>query len=398
MHVTERSRVEPFGQLRLVHVVPAISEEASGPTYSVRRLCESLIAQGHALELIALDWAPLEAPPPFLRTFPLGAGPRRLGRSPSMLHWLAQRCNTNQVDVLHNHGMWQMNAVYPAWAAKRSSAKLVFSPRGAFSPWAMRHGSKLKRVFWPLLQLPALRHAQCFHATAESEYEDIRRLGFNQPVALIPNGIDLPALPTRRSGPQRTLLFLGRIHVVKGLDILLRAWRAVQGGFPNWRLMIAGDDDGYHGSSGYLDKVRAEGRRLGVERVEFTGPLYGDDKLRAYREADLYVLPSRSENFAVTVAEALSMETPSVVSKGAPWHGLSEHGAGWWVDIGVDPLIICLKDAMGRSPEELGRMGQRGRAWMQRQFSWQSVGASMSETYRWLCAKTMAVPPCVRLE
>jgi glycosyltransferase involved in cell wall biosynthesis len=383
--------------MRLVHIIPAMSEEASGPSYSVVRLCESQIAENHELTLAALDWAPLSNTPTFLKVFPIGTGPKRLGRSSAMANWLSNRCRAGDVDVLHNHGMWQMNAVYPAWAARRGNVQLVFSPRGAFSEWAMRHGSIAKKLFWPLIQLPALQRATCFHATAEAEYNDIRRLGFRQPVAIIPNGIDLPKMPARSPVQQRTLLFLGRIHVVKGLDMLLQAWRAVQDSFTDWRLVIAGGDDGYHGVSGYLDELKGMAQSLGLARVHFPGPLYGAEKLQAYRDADLYVLPSYSENFGMTVAEALAMGTPAIVSRGAPWSGLDHQGAGWWIDIGVDPLVASLKYAMSRSPTALGAAGERGRSWMQRDFAWDGIGTKMSVTYQWLCDKSLPLPHWVRM-
>ena len=384
--------------MHLIHVVPALSEEASGPSYSVMRLCQSLIALNHDVRLAALDWAPLSEQPPCLSTFPLGIGPRGLGRSPAMYRWLRHQCSSGQVDVVHNHGMWQMNAIYPAWAVRETGVRLLYSPRGAFSPWAMKHGSIAKRVFWPLLQHKALKKADCLHATAEAEYQDIRRLGFHQPVAIVPNGVDIrPVLGSTQSG-KRTLLFLGRIHVVKGLDLLLTAWKSVQDQFLDWQLRIAGSDDGYHGSSGYLDQLVRQASDLGLQRVDFIGPLYGDDKFQAYHDADLYVLPSFSENFAVTVAEALSMATPAIVSKGAPWSGLNEHRAGWWIESGAAPLAQCLMEAMSLSPTQLAVMGRRGREWMERDFSWHGIGTKMAETYRWLCDQSLPVPPWVRLD
>ncbi len=374
-----------------------MTAEASGPTYSVLRLCESLLNEQQVLTLAALDWAPLPKRPGFLKTFPIGYGPRRLGRSPEMLRWLSERCSSGEVNVLHNHGMWQMNAVYPAWAVKSSNVQLVYSPRGAFSEWAMQHGSFVKRLFWPVLQRPAARAANCFHATAESEYRDIRRLGFTQPVAIIPNGIDLPIPHHRQECDQRTLLFLGRLHVVKGLDLLLPAWGAVQKAFPQWRLVIVGGDDGYYGVSGYLGELMAKVQALGLERVEFRGPLYGEEKLQAYRDADLYVLPSYSENFGMTVAEALAIGTPALVSKGAPWADLEVNGAGWWFDVGVAPLVDCLRDAMCRTPLALNAMGERGRTWMEKDFAWNGIGSKMAATYRWLCDKNLPVPPWIRL-
>jgi len=178
--------------MRVIHVVPAITEEASGPSYSVVRLCQSLIEAGEDLTLAAMDWSRLSSMPAFMKIFPLGVGPRRLGRSPEMSRWLMGETTAGTVNVVHSHGMWQMNAAYPGWAVKERKTKLVVSPRGAFSTWAMNHGSRFKRIFWPLIQRPALVPASCFHGTSESEHEDIRRLGFKQPVAIIPNGIDVP--------------------------------------------------------------------------------------------------------------------------------------------------------------------------------------------------------------
>ncbi len=384
--------------MRIIHVVPAITEEAAGPSYSVVRLCESLIQQGQQLELAVLDWEPMPNPPSFLKAFPLGWGPPRLGRSPAMRRWLEEQVSSNNIEILHNHGMWQMNSVYPGWAARKGNIDFVVSPRGAFSEWAMKHGSVVKKVFWPALQRPALECATCFHATAVAEYDEIRRLGFRQPVAIIPNGIDIPELMAKKHVDLRTLLFLGRLHPKKGLDLLLPAWQKVQRRFPEWRLIIAGSDDCYHGQSGYLETLRQMVQTLGLERVEFVGNKYGIEKKQIYCDAELFVLPTYSENFGMTVAEALAAGTPAIVSKGAPWEGLVMQQAGWWIDIGVDTLVACLEDALNRSPDELEKMGLRGRAWMEAEFSWTRIGAQMVDTYRWLLDRSLPVPAWVQVD
>ena len=222
-----------------------------------------------------------------------------------------------------------MPNVYPGQVARRYGLPLVVSPRGTLSEWAMHSGSAVKRLFWPLVQRPSLAATTCFHATAESEYEDIRRMGFRQPVAVIPNGIDIKELQPKSSSGGRTLLFLGRIHPIKGLDMLLPAWRAVQTKFPDWHLRIIGPDNG-----GYVEKMRRMAHDLKLERIEFCGSLYGQDKWDAYRNADLFVLPTYSENFGMAVAEALASAVPAIVTKGAPWEGLATENAGWWIDIG----------------------------------------------------------------
>ena len=365
--------------LRIVHTIPSISEEASGGTYAVLRLNESLVNLGLDITLAALDWASMPSPPGFLKAFPLGWGPRRLGRSPAIYRWLSDQVQSGTVDLLHNHSLWMMPNVYPGQIARRCGIPLVVSPHGTLSQWAMQSGSSVKRLFWPLLQRPALIGTTCFHATAESEYEDIRRLGFRQPVAVIPNGIDIPDLLPSVPRACRTLLFLGRIHQKKGLDMLLPAWKTVQDRFPDWMLRIVGPDN-----QGYLVKMQQLASDLYLKRVEFAGVLYGDQKTHAYRDADLFVLPTYSENFGLAVAEALAAGTPAIVTKGAPWSGLSTHQAGWWIDIGIDPLVACLEQALGYPPDKLKEMGQHGRDWMQAEFSWATIGRQMAETYHWL--------------
>jgi len=204
-------------------------------------------------------------------------------------------------------------------------------------------------------------------------------MGFRQPVAIIPNGVDIPQGKPNRSRDSRTLLFLGRIHPIKGLDLLLPAWAAVQSRFPEWRLRIVGPNDG-----GYLPRMRQLADKLKLQRIEFAGALLGDAKWRAYLDAELFVLPTYSENFGMTVAEALASGIPAVVTKGAPWRGLKEHGAGWWIDTNLSSLVASLDDALSRPRNELTAMGVQGRNWMEKDFSWKRTGMMMGQTYRWI--------------
>jgi glycosyltransferase involved in cell wall biosynthesis len=347
---------------------------------------------GYEVILATLDWGPMVSPPLFLKTFSLGWGPRRLGRSPALKQWLSHASKFRDIDLNHNHSIWMMPSVYPGWVAKKYKIPFIVSPRGTFSEWATASGSKVKRIFWPLVQRPALEAVTCFHATAESEYEDVRRLGFHQPVAIIPNGVDVPELLPKQESNIRTLLFLGRIHRSKGLDILLPAWGVLQKRFPNWRLVIAGPDNG-----GYLAEIQKLASELKLEHVEFLGPLYGREKWLAYNNADLFVLPTYSENFGMTVAEALAAGTPAIASKGAPWKGLVREGAGWWIEIGVDSLIAALAEALVFPEQQLRTMGLNGRKWMVQEFSWEVIGLKMADVYRWLCSQSNR-PACVRVD
>jgi glycosyltransferase involved in cell wall biosynthesis len=364
--------------VRSIQIVSSIDEEASGPSYTVVRLSQELLACGDPVRLVTLGGSRASPDIPFLETYPMRPILILLGFSPQMrdrLAWAAEHS-----DILHNHGLWMMPNVYPGWAVRARSCRLVVSPRGMLSRWALDHSAWKKRIFWALVQGTAVRRASCFHATAEREYEDIRSAGLRrQPVCVIPNGIDVMEMKPEPVTQSRVLLFLGRIHPVKGVDILLRAWAAVARSFPEWELRIAGPDN-----NGYLPKMQSLAEGLGLKRVAFSGPLYGQAKQVAYREAELFVLPSHTENFGVTVAESLAAGTPAIVTKGAPWSGLEEHRAGWWIDIGIDPLVACLEDALSLSGSELMAMGANGREWMIRDFSWPRIGQMMHVTYQWL--------------
>lgn len=367
----------------MIHTIPDIGAEAAGPSYSVVRLCQELNAlqQDTTLALLAPS-----STKPFIKSFPHGFGPQRLGCSPSMRRWLNYQVAAGSLDIVHNHSLWMMPNVYPGWATKGKLVPYIVSPRGTLSEWAMRSGASVKKIFWPLIQKPSINHAACFHATAYSEYEDIRRMGFKQPVALIPNGIDLPTFSRGRGDravTHRTLLYLGRLHPIKGIDSLLGAWRELQNEFPGWKLRIVGPE----GDGAYLMHLQSIVAELKLQRVVFDGSLYGDSKFDAYRSADLYVLPTHSENFGMTVAEALASGTPAVVTQGAPWQGLEQKAAGWWPEIGEKSLAAALRSAMALPSEQLRVMGQNGRAWMDEEFAWSGVANNMLETYQWLLGR-----------
>jgi glycosyltransferase involved in cell wall biosynthesis len=314
-----------------------------------------------------------------LRTFPRRRFPYRLGRSPEMYRWLRSEVASQAVAIVHSHSAWMMPNVYPGWVTRDGDARLVVSPRGTFSKWALGRSRPVKLLFWNTLQRRAIAHAGLFHATAESECADIRRLGFRQPIAVVPNGVDIPDIAPGPRGDAKTLLFLGRVHPKKGVDLLLEAWVRLQGAHSDWRLRIVGPGD-----AGYMRRLAGLAASLGAERVTFAGPLYGRDKTEAYRAADLFVLPTHSENFGMAVAEALAAGCPVVTTKGAPWSELAGYGAGWWVDIGVEPLQRALEEAMAREPRALVEMGARGRSWMERDFSWDRIAAQMIDAYRWI--------------
>jgi glycosyltransferase involved in cell wall biosynthesis len=378
--------------LKLLHLVPHIDKEAAGPSYSVPRLCQSLAACGNEVELSCLA-ARGEIAGVRLDIHRQWRLFGRFAISTSLTSALSDRARS--IDVVHNHSLWSMVNIAAGLVVPGKGAKLVTSPRGTLSAWALNRSSGIKRVLWPL-QRRVLKRADLIHATSEVEYQEIRALGFTAPVAIIPNGIDIPESrgnPLRGSDAgERTLLFLSRIHPKKGLDVLLHAWAKLQDRHPGWRLVIAGTGEGAH-----IQELKALATKLDVQRVEFPGAFYGDAKSRAYLRADLFVLPTHSENFGMVVAEALAHGCPAVVSLGAPWAGLQSQACGWWVANDVETLFATLDTALRTPTSKLASMGERGRKWMERDFGWTAVGQKMDATYQWLISGGEA-PQWVRVD
>ena len=357
-----------------------------GPSYSVPRLAEALIDAGWAAEIATLkapttqtvNGVPITS---FRSDDTLFEPLTKLGRSRAMARGLMSLGG----DVLHSHGLWMMPNVYPARIARQARRPLVLAPRGMLGADALKYSATAKKIFWAIWQKHAVEEVSCFHATADSEFEDIRAFGLNAPVAVVPNGIDIPARsePSSQNPATPFVLSLGRFHPKKGLESLIAAFAQVAGDFAHWQLRLVGTDQGGHG-----DVLRQRIIEAGLEgRATVEEPVFGDEKYKLMAEAALFALPSLHENFAITVAESLAMETPVIASHGAPWDGLEKHGCGWWIANGQDPLAATLRNAMVLPPEVRAEMGARGRDWMRRDFAWEGVAARMSAVYDWLVGR-----------
>ncbi len=363
--------------IRILQVVPGIADESAGPSYSVLRMTRALQEVGTNVQLYCL--APIPASTQGIdvhaypkKHFPLSA----LGRSPAMLKNLCLACQ--EADICHDNSLWMLPNIYPGKAVRRTKCKLVISPRGALATWALRRNGWKKWLAGAILgQYATLRRADMFHATSQKEYEEIRQAGYKQPVAIVPIGIDSQELPKIQLS-RRKLLFLGRLHPVKAIDRLLNAWAQVADEFPDWDFQIVGPDCG-------LGKVlRTMTIKQSIPRVEFLNEQNGEAKFKLYAAADLYVLPSFTENFGITVAEALSCGTPVVVSKTIPWNGVLTHKCGWVTDNTTDALTATLRTTLSRSREELVTLGANGKEWMREDYSWEEIGHKMMKTYEWL--------------
>lgn len=367
--------------MRTLHVTTSLKAQASGSTYAVLALCRSLAASGVDVEVAACEGATPDGSPFSVRSHGFWNWPPRLGISPGLRRAVHDR--SVQTDIIHSHGVWNMSSPYADRAARRNGKAHIISLHGSLSPRAINAGSSWKKAAaWKVFQRRVLKNASCMHVTCDAECDDLRCLGLHIPATVIPIGVDIPEAQKTNAQCEpssRRLLFMSRITPIKGIATLLKAWVIVQRDFREWNLHITGVDD-----RGHEKAMKTLAAEIHAERVRFTGPVYGARKTNALFDADLFVLPTHSENFGVVVAEALAHGLPAIVTKGAPWEGLGQHACGWWIDIGVEPLVECLRDALAESSKALRERGRRGRAWVQRDFCWTEVARKMLKTYEWI--------------
>lgn len=383
--------------LRILHVVPSYlpATRYGGPIHSVHGLCKALAQAGHEVSVFTthVDGSdnsdvPLGRPVDLdgvqVWYFP-SRFLRRLYWAPRMKR--ALREHMTQFDLVHLHSVF----LWPTWAAARAARKAgvpyLVAPRGMLVKDLVRRKSRwLKTVWIYLIERRNLEQAAGIHVTAPIEQAAIEKFGFDlSRFHYVPNGIeeiDVVALDEARSDllPDAPyVLFLSRINWKKGLDRLVQAWRLV----PDQLLVIAGNDE---------DSYRAEIERLAraegvADRIRFIGPVRGTDKWLLYRNAELFVLPSHSENFGIVVLEAMAMGCPVVVT---PEVGLAatvaEADCGRVVKGEPDSLAAAINDLLAN--KDLRRdLGKRGQAMAHSRFLWPRIAGQMERAYRQVLAE-----------
>ena len=375
--------------MNVIHTVPSLGESGGGPPRSVSQLCNALCQQESSIGIVTVVEPndPIVPLDPGIQLTPLEARGSsfygRLGAADfgGALHGIDQSI---PISVVHQHGIWLRSSHAVTRFAHENKLPLVVAPRGMLEPWAINYKKWKKKIAWMLYQKSDLSLVTAFHATAHSEAESIRRLGFKQPIAVMPNGVHLPQTTADQlkngasNTDKKTALFLSRINPKKGLPMLLDAWGRLAPA--DWQLVIAGNDDSNH-----LPVVERKISELGLgERVVIAGPLFGEAKEVAYRNADLFVLPSYSENFGIVVAEALGFGVPVVTTTGCPWQELQAHKCGWWVEPTPAGMEAALSEALRTTNEELSCMGRRGRRLVEKNYQWSGIAERMLEFYDWL--------------
>ena len=371
-----RSRNNPHSYIslymRLLHYLPSLDRTSGGTTAYMQLLAAEL---GKLAELHIVTH-PSPNPVPVANARVHYVSPSLLG---GMKRQWRRLLDDVRPDFVHVNGCWMPQCVLAQRWAQQAGYKVVLSPHGMLEPWIMsRHYWTRKLPALWLYQKRAVVLADYLHATAESEKDNLLRLGYNAKIAVIPNGIEVEGVEMKPSW-KRTgkILFLSRIHVKKGINFLIEAFAALKELSTGYELLVAGE-----GEQAYVAELEQLAMRLGVnDRVHFVGGVYGDEKWRLFREADVFVLPTYSENFGIVVAEALACGTPVITTKGTPWQELETCSCGWWTEVGTQGTVRALSSFFQKSEAELEVMGRNGRLLVEAKYSSRKMAEDMMRLY-----------------
>lgn len=361
--------------MRIIHYIPSIDRTSGGVGAYMQLLAKEL---GKLVELHVVTHESsnmLEIPNARLHCITGGIKLLSQGKR----EWCTL-LNEWKPDVVHENCCWMPGSALTQSWAQGLGYKVVLTPHGMLEPWILKRNYWTKKIPALLLyQKAAIKRANILHATAESEKENLLKLGYNTHITVIANGIDVENIEMKTSWKRnREILFLSRVHVKKGLDFLIEAVAQLKRMMKDYTVRIAGEGD-----MAYIDELRDLALRLGVNNIiSFEGGVYGNRKWELFRQADLFILPTHSENFGIVVAEALASGTLVITTKGTPWCELESRRCGWWTEVGTEATVQALRDFLSLTENELETMGRNGRQLVEEKYSACKVAQEFVEMYK----------------
>lgn len=312
--------------------------------------------------------------------------PRTFAYSPS----LGSRLRAFAPDLLHAHGIWHYPGLAGLRLQQRARRPCLVSPHGMLDAGALAFSRTRKRVLGALVQNDLLHRTTVLHALNVAEARAMRAYGLRNPIAIVPNGVDLPpsiaaAISTPTRSQTRTLLFLGRIHPKKGLAALLDAWIAFASSTSgkNWRLVIGGWDDGGHEK---VLREQAAASAAASATIEFVGALWGERKQAALSSTDAFILPSRSEGLPMAVLEAWAHGKPALITRACNLPDGPAAGAA----LEIAPTVESIRDGLERfaalSAAQVTQMGECARRLVERNYAWPKLAQDMTRLYEAMAA------------
>jgi glycosyltransferase involved in cell wall biosynthesis len=370
--------------VKILHVIPSFYPALvyGGPPVSVYHLSAGLGRLGCAVRVLTTDanGADSVLDVDTTRDIELAAGLRvrychrvaDVSVSPALLRLLPSY--VRDADLIHLTAVYSFPTIPTLALCRLMNKPVVWSPRGMLQRWDGSTHTLFKTVWERICRAIASRK-MILHWTSDEEARESkpRMPGFE--AVVIANGIEIPeAMEHTENSGQLRLAFLGRIHPKKGIENLLKGLVSLNGAVDSVMLTIAGDGD-----PAYLQTLRQLTATLALaSRVRFIGAVSGSEKERFFANADVVVVPSHTENFALVVAEALAHAVPVIASTGTPWRRINDVGCGLWTGNTPQELAAAIRQI---SSMPLRLMAQRGREWMVRDFSWDPIARQMLRVY-----------------
>lgn len=361
--------------MRILHTIEDLYIQSGGTTICLYDLLSGLNDIGCPTDIISLNdgiheiigknenWMKF-LPDDTLTPFCYSAGMKRFLKQES------------DYDLYHTNGLWLYCNHVTAKTAKMKKKPYVVSPHGMLYPQALSRSSFKKKIMRFALFDKDLKDATCIHATCTQEMEHIRRAGFENPIAVIPNPVrmmdEIPVKPQKKR-----LGFLGRLHQRKNVEVLLHAFAGIRE--TDAELLIIGSGDIKYET--YLKELAKE---LSLDNVIFEGFVSGIRKYELLSSLSAMFVPSDFENFGMIIPEALMMKVPVMASLGTPWEDLNKYNCGWWVHNDVDTVTKVMRQALSASDQEREAMGKNGRRLVLDNYTVDVIAQKMNSLYTWI--------------
>lgn len=372
--------------MKVLHIVPAFYPATywGGPILSVYELCNSLSRQNDRIKLRVLttdsagpttkDSVPYSSvPAKYEAGYSVYFSRRLIGSEFSPMLIFRIITMSKWADIIHVTSVYSLSTFISLIIARLRGKPIVWSPRGALQRWDRSTNSFIKSAWDILCNCLVDSSRSILHVTSKEEADASRNRIPKAKIILIPNGVTLPPVNTKvsRGDGILRLLYIGRLHEIKGLENLFKAMKMLP---DNIELSVCGNGD-----ASYVKGLRNLVSDLDLNsRVKFRGHITGDDKEKELFDADICIVPSYIENFGMVIVEAMAHGVPVIVSNGTPWEEINKKGCGLWVENSPSSLADAVIEISEKNYLE---MGSKGRAWMEESYSWTKIASQMEDLY-----------------
>ncbi|NEP01926.1 MAG: glycosyltransferase [Symploca sp. SIO2E9] len=381
--------------MKILIVIPALGTVYGGPSKSVVELAQTLGNLGIRIDLVTTNAngsTSLDVP---LHSW-LSEKDYRIQYFPywgwsdykisfSLTRWLFQ--HVADYDLVHTNAIFSYSILPAYWACQQHRVPYVVTPRGMLEPWALSYKAGKKRFYYALLEKPALNRASAIQMLASTEAERTKPLNLKTPLVVVPNGInrqDFETLPNPEffyhkfpdTRNKTLIIFLGRVDPKKGLDLLATAFGKVHTQFPRTHLIVAGPDN-----IGFLSTAQSYFAEAGcLDAVTFTGMLTGSLKYAALAAASIYIAPSYSEGFSMSVLEGMASGLACVITTGCNFPEAATAQAAHVVEINSEEIAAALTQIL-KHPQQAKEIGNRARQFILEQYTWDRIASNLIEVY-----------------